>query len=82
MFSDESTFTLVKRVSKMVHRPSSASRYDPKFTVKAMKHPGRVMMWGAFNGNLGRDGLYFLTKNITMKGSIHINILKEHLCTL
>ena len=74
MFSDERNFTLVRRVPKMVHRPSSVSRYEPKFTVKAMKHPGRVMMWGAFSGNLSRAGLYFPPKNVTMKESMYINI--------
>ena len=81
MFSDESTFTLVRGVPKMVRLPSNASRYDPKFTVETMKHPGCVMVWGAFSRNRGRAGVYFLPKNITMKGSIHINILKEHLRT-
>ena len=60
-------------------RRRSPSRYDQTFTVKTMKHPGSVMVWGAFSGNLGRAGWYFLTKNVTMKGSICINILKEHL---
>ena len=44
MFSDESTFPMVRGVPKMVRRPSSASRYDPKFTVKTMKDPGSVMV--------------------------------------
>ena len=44
MFSDESTFTLGKIVPNMVRPPSSASRYDPKFTVKTMKLPGSVMV--------------------------------------
>ena len=35
---------------------------------------------GASSGNLGRPGLYFVPKNVTMKGSIYIDILKEHLC--
>ena len=79
MFSDESTFTQVRGVPKMVHRPTSASRYDPKFTVKTAKHSDSVVGWGAFSGNLSRAGLYFFPKNVTIKGSIFINILKEHL---
>ena len=39
------------------------------------------MVWRAFSGNLGRAGLYFLPKNVTMKGSIYIIILKKHLLT-
>ena len=81
IFCDESTFTLVRRVLKMVRHPSSASQYDPKFTVKTTKHSGSVMVWGASSGNLGRAGLYFVPKNVTTKRSIYINILKEHLCT-
>jgi len=69
----------VRGVPNMVRRPSTASRYDPKFTVKTVKHPGSVMMWGAFSGNLGRAGLYFLPKNLTMRGSNYINVLKDHL---
>ena len=59
MFSDESTFTL-RGVSKMVLGSSSASRYDPKFAVKTVKHPGNIIMWGAFSKNLDRAALYFL----------------------
>ena len=81
MFSDEDTFTLVRGVPKMMHRPSSASRYDPKFTVKTTKQSDSVMVLGNFRENLGRAGLYFLPKNVTIKGSIYINLLKEHLCT-
>ena len=65
----------------MVHRLSSASRYDPKLTVKTMNDPGSVIVWGGFSKNLGRAGLYFLIKNVSVKASIFINILKEHLCT-
>ena len=36
MFSDESIFTLMRGPPKMVRRPSVASRYDPKFTVKPL----------------------------------------------
>ena len=65
----------------MVRRPCSVSQYDPKFTVETINDPGSVMVWRVFIGNLGRAGLYFLIKNVSMKRSIHINILKEHLCT-
>ena len=34
---------------------------------------------GAFSGNVGRGGLYFLPKNKTMKGSNYIKVLEEHL---
>ena len=81
MFSDESTFTLVRRVSKIVRRPSTASRYDPKFTIKSIKYPESVIAWCAFSINLGRAGLYFLPKNTTKRGSNCIDVLKDHLLT-
>ena len=81
IFSDESTFTLVRGVPKMVRGPSSASRYHPKFTVKTMKHAGSIMGWETFSGNLSRTGLYFPPKNVTIKGRIYINLFKEHLLT-
>ena len=39
-----------------------------------------TMVSGVFSKNLSRAGLYFLIKNVSMKGSIYINILKEYLC--
>ena len=76
MFSDKSTFALVRGVPKLIRRPSSGSRCDPKFAVKTAKYLDSVMVWGAFGGNLGQAGLYFFPKHLTMKGSIYINILK------
>ena len=79
MFSDESTFRLVRGESRTVRRPRGVSRFDPRYTVKTIKHPDSVMVWGAFSGGKGRVGLYFLPKNVTMKGSNYIDVLKEHL---
>ena len=79
MFSDESTFRLVRGVSKVIRRPKSASRYDEKYTVKTVKHPDSVMVWGGFSGNMGRGGLYFLPKNQTMKAANYIDVLRNHL---
>ena len=66
MFSNKNTFTLMKGVPKMVRHPSSAPRYGPKFTIKIVKDPGSVMVWGAFSGNLGWVGLNFLPNTVTM----------------
>ena len=79
MFSVESLFSLVRGVPKMMRPPSTTSRYGPKFTFKAVKHPDGVMVRGAFSGNPGRANLYFLPKNVTMKGSNYVNVLKDHL---
>ena len=79
MWSDESTFRLVRGGSSLVRRPSTVSRYDAHYTVKTVKHPDSVMVWACFSGKRGRGGLYFLPKNVTMKGANYIDVLKEHL---
>ena len=63
----------------MVRRPSDASRYDERYTVKTVKHPDSIMVWGCFSGERGRGGIYFLPKNVTMKGDNYIEVLREHL---
>ena len=65
----------------MVHRPSSASRYDSKFTLKTMKNPGSVMVWGLSVEIWAGIVCSSLYNNVAMKSSIYINILKEYLCT-
>nr|CAH7716389.1 unnamed protein product [Callosobruchus chinensis] len=79
MFSDESTFRLFRGGSQMLRRPSNVSRYDPKYTIKTVRHPDSVMVWGAFSGVKGRAGLHFLPKGQTMKASNYIDVLKEHM---
>lgn len=79
MFSDESTFRMFRARSKTVRRPGSVSQYDPRYTVKTVKHPDSVMVWGAFSGNKGRGGLYFLPQNVTMKANNYKTVVEEHL---
>ena len=49
-----------------MRRPSGVSRYLQRFTIKTVKHPASVMVWGCFSGNKGRGALYFLPQNTTM----------------
>ena len=79
MFSDESTFRLVRGGYKLVRRPQGVSRYASKYTIKTAKHPESVMVWGAFSGNKGRGGLYFLPKNVTMRGDNYLRVLDQHM---
>ena len=79
MWSDESTFQSFRNVPGKVRRPSTASRYDPKFTMPTVKHPTSVMVWGCFSASGGRGGLYFLPKNAYMNGDRYIEVLNDHL---
>ena len=82
MFSDESTFQVFKVGSTKVRRPSSSIRYDPRYTVPTVKHPQSVMVWGAFSGDKGTAGLFFLSKNVMMNGDSYIKVLSDHMVTM
>ena len=79
MFCDESTSRLVLRGYKLVRRPSGVSRYDPGYIIKTVKHPESVMVRGAFSGDKGRWGLYFLPKNVTMRGDSYLSVLDHYM---
>jgi transposase len=78
MFSDESNFKTFNSRPSTVRRPPGSNRMDPKYTVKTVKHPPGVMVWGCFSFK-GRGGLYFLPKSVTMNSDRYINMLNEHL---
>lgn len=79
MFSDESTFRISEQGQNCASSWFCVYRYDPRYTVKTVKHPDSVMVWGASTGNKGRGGLYFLPKNVRMKATNYITVLEEHL---
>ena len=81
MFCDEteSTSRLVLRGYKLVRTSLGVSRYDSRYIIKTVKHPTSVMVWGAFSGDKGRRGLYFLPKNVTMRGDNYLKILGHHM---
>jgi hypothetical protein len=79
MYSDESTFCCMKNIRKKVRRPSVSNRFDTKYTAKTVKHPASVMVWGCFSANLGRRGIYFLSKNVIMNSERHEKVLEDHL---
>ena len=79
MFCDESTSRLLLRGYKLVRRPSGVSRYDSRYIIKTVKHPKSVMVYGAFSGDKGRWDLYFLSKNVTMRGNNYLRILDHHM---
>ena len=75
IFCYESTSRLVLRGYKLVRRPSGVSRYDSRYIIKTVKHPKSVMVWGVFSEDKGRGGIYFLPKNVTMRGlRMYVNI--------
>lgn len=79
LWSDESTFSIILKGRQRVRRPSSSSRFDPRFTQKTVKHSDSVMVWGCFSGAKGRGTLFFLPKNKTMNAEQYILCLEEKL---
>lgn len=74
MFSDESTFRLVNPRAQQVRRPRNISRYLQRFTVKTVKHPAQIMVWGCFSG---RGGLWFLKPGLMMNSDRYIEVLEQ-----
>ena len=64
IFCNESTSQLILRGYKLVRRTSRVSRYDSRYIIKTVKHPKSVMVWGDFNGDKGREGLYFSLRTL------------------
>ncbi len=79
MYSDESTFRRIRATRSLVRRPRGSNRFDSRFTVKTVKHPDSVMVWGCFSGAGGCGGLYFLPRNTTMNGEMYETVLEDHL---
>jgi hypothetical protein len=63
MYSDKSTFKCPRSTRTTIRSPQGSNRYDSRYTVKTVKHPDSIMVWGSFSGTLGSAGLYFLPKN-------------------
>ena len=59
VFSDESCFYVTRSAGKRVRRPRGSNRYESKYTVKTVKHPAYVMVWGCFSGAGGRGNFIF-----------------------
>jgi hypothetical protein len=62
-----------------VRRPSGSNRFDSRYTVKTVKHPASMMVWGCFTGAGGHGGLFFLPKNTTINGETYQKVREDHL---
>jgi hypothetical protein len=60
MFSDKTTFKLVKPWAQKVWRLTLSNHYKRRYVVVNIKHSASVMVLGCFSGNGGRGSLYFL----------------------
>jgi len=78
MWSDESIFQCGAVRRGKLRRPPGMSPLDPRYLHLTVKHPPSVMIWGSFSGGMGRRGIHFLPKNVTMNGDCYIEVLQSH----
>jgi hypothetical protein len=81
MFSDKTTFKLVKPWAQKVWRLTLSNHYKRRYVVVNIKHSASVMVLGCFSGNGGRGSLYFLPPppRTTINGDRYMAMLKEKL---
>ena len=78
LWSDESVFTVSGTRFARVRRPKGSDRYDPKYTVKTVKHPDSVMVWGAFT-YYGVGNLVFFEKGESVNSERYLELLYDNL---
>ena len=78
MFTDESTFRVLSKHRCFVRRPRGSDRSDSKYSLKTVKKPASVMVWGGF-GSRGAGPLHFLDQNVTMNSRRYISVLSKYL---
>jgi transposase len=74
MFTDESTFTQVRGTGSNYVRRPVGHRLDPKYTLKTVKHPPSLMVWGGITA-AGRCGLEIFDKGVKVNSAKYIEVL-------
>ncbi len=77
MWLNETTFYLILKDRERLRLSSSASRLEPLYTHKSVKHRESVMVWMCFSGENGRGSIFFLFKNQTMSRKNYVKCLEE-----
>jgi transposase len=78
MFSDESTFQQVRGSGYNYVRRPVGERLNPKYTLKTVKHPPSVMVWGAICAK-GRCGLEIFDKGVKVNAARYTKVLDSKL---
>jgi hypothetical protein len=75
--SDKSIFKCIRASRCNVRRPNRNSRYKSKNTIKTVKDPNNVMVYGCFSSSLRRGRHYFLLKSTTENGEQYQAVLES-----
>lgn len=73
LFSDETIICQFGAPATMVRRPSG-ERFNPRYTVRTVKHSPKIMIWGCFS-HAGRGSLYFVDVGKTVNALEYKKIL-------
>lgn len=74
MFTDESTFSQVRGSGSNYVRRPPGERLNPKYTLKTVKHPPSLMVWGGIT-SAGRCGLEIFGKGVKVNAEKYIEVL-------
>ena len=78
LWTDEATFCVSGTGHSRVYRPRGSDANLPQYTIKTVKHPAYLMVWGAFaHGGVGE--LIFLPSNVRMNQYNYYELLNLHL---
>ena len=78
VFSDESTFQQLRGNGYNYVRRPVGERLNPKYTLKTVKHPPSVMVWGAISAK-GRCGLEIFDKGVKINAAKYVEVLESKL---
>jgi transposase len=75
MFTDESTFSQVRGSGSNYVRRPVGERLNPKYTLKTVKHPPSLMVWGGITA-FGRCGIEIFDKGVKVNAAKYIEVLE------
>lgn len=78
LWTDEATFSISDNKGTKVWRPRDSSACGPRLTVKNIKHPPYLMVWGAFAFG-GLADLVIFPKDQMVNSNVYLNILNDNL---
>ena len=78
IWSDEALFTITGNTGKRVWRRPTDDPLDPRFLIKSVRQPKRLMAWACF-GYYGRGPIIFIPEGHKLTGASYRKLLVKHI---
>ena len=78
LWSDEATFDVTCNRRGRIYRRPGSDPLDPRYTLKTVKHPDSLMVWGCFSGT-SVGTLVVLPKNVKVNQHNYRELLETNL---